>query len=205
MKNLLSIITYYYYQSYCYLNSCSPISGYEPLYQPKKWNKYPEHYLFNCLAYALNNYNTGLINICKNKDICKNVNPQPGHYCGIENKLYSCSNTESKLLCDNPGIIKSDFETKCPDNYYKIGLSTQTDGAYHFYRQNTYGLWDHKDGGHKVNFYDSENKVIINPELSKRQFSKYRNYDNWCGYYCVPNNDFIKTNISRIYDNKLLY
>ena len=202
---MLQILKYLYYSSYCLFRKCSPTTGYEPFYEPHKWNSdFDIKYSHNCYAYALNDINKNLQNICRNK-FCKHVNPQPGHYCKSNLNHNTCYQVKLKLKCDNPYIIDSDFSTRCPKYYYKIGLTTQQNLIYHFYRQNSYGLWDHKDGGLRTNFYDSDEQVIVNPELSKKSFSKYRNYDIWCGYFCAPHNDFIRTNISRLRNSKRLY
>ena len=161
-------------------------------------------YSHNCYAYALNDINNDLLDICENK-FCRGVNPQPGHYCNSNFIVNTCYQLKARMLCDNPYIYEIDFDTKCKKKYYKIGLASQTNMLYHFYRQNSYGLWDHKDGGMKTSMYDSNNLVIINPELSNRNYDKYRNYNIWCGFFCVPINSHIKTNMSRIHKKNLLY
>lgn len=201
---ITNFILYFYAKIICIFYSCSPINGYEPNYESKKWNdKYIER-SHNCYSYALDDINLNLANICE-YDYCKGINSQPGHYCKSKYNLNTCFQLEKRILCDNPLIKKTTFEDKCPKFYYKIGLSIQENMLYHFYRQNIYGLWDHKDGGTKVSIYDADNNYITNPKLSNRNFGKYKNYNIWCNYYCVPYNGFIKTNMSRIKGNKLLY
>ena len=189
----------------CLYYQCSPITGSEPIYQPKKWNDdiYIK-YSHNCYAYALNDINLQLKHQCQYKK-CKYINPQPGHFCKSKFKMNTCFQLNKKIQCDNPLIKIINFTEKCPSNYYKIGLATNLNAGYHFYRQNTYGLWDHKDGGNKVNKYDASHKIIFNPELANRNYNKNQNYENWCSFYCVPKNEYKKTNMSRLKENQLLY
>lgn len=197
---------YYYFHSLilCSLYKCSPITGYEPSYEYNKWNNIYVKRSHNCYSYALNDINIKLVNLCE-YEYCKNVNSQPGHYCRSNLNTNTCFQLDKRIICDNPLIKKTTFEDKCPKYYYKIGLSIQENMLYHFYRQNNFGLWDHKDGGTKVSMYDADNNFITNPELSNRNYSKYKNYNIWCNYYCVPYNEYIQTNMSRIKEGNLLY
>ena len=64
-------------------NPPSPLTGYEPTYEPKKWNDNPNiKRSHNCYSYMLNNQSRCLENLCK-KGNCKYINPQPGHQSGM--------------------------------------------------------------------------------------------------------------------------
>lgn len=194
-----------YIKLLCVYHNCSPITGSEPKYQPYKWNNDMYiRYSHNCYAYALDDINMNLRKICEYKT-CKRVNPQPGHYSKSQYKKHTCFQLNQNIKRDNPLIKNINFGKKCPKNYYKIGLATNINSYYHFYRQNKYGLWDHKDGGNKVNQYDASNKLIFNPKIADRNYDKIRNYKTWCNFYCVPKNEYKKTNMSRLRDNNLLY
>lgn len=189
-----------------------PTNGFEPNYEPDKWNN--NNYIqgsHNCYAYSLNDICPDLTQAYKNNKDDRNwMNPQPGHYCGMTKKVNydetTCDKLKERILCDNPFIIETDCETVCPDKYYKIGLAVSPKTTYHFYRQNKDGTWSHKDGGREVTKLDASNNIITNPELSNRDFG-YANYTNWCGYYCVPNDENIKTKYARndYFEDKLWY
>ena len=178
-------------------NPPSPLTGYEPKYEPKKWNDNPNiKRSHNCYSYMLNNQNRCLEDLCK-KGNCKYINPQPGHQSGmtlfVDTKKTTCDKLEMRMMSDNPHMEKSELKTKCKNGFYKTGLSVDPQKQYHFYRQDSNGYWSHKDGGKPVTNLDASNNLILDPEQSNRDYSKY-NYKDWCGYYCVPNQN---TNMSR--------
>lgn len=190
-------------------NELSPTTGDEPIYDPSLWN---ENNLIkdshNCYAYALNDINYDLAKLCKKK--CKYINPQPGHYCGMTKRVNyketTCDKFDKRIKCDNPNILDSTFETKCPNGYYKIGLSVQPGKIYHFYRQGQNGYWDHKDGGKEATNLDASGNVISNPEKADRNYGKI-NFHKWCKYYCVPSNHHGNTYYARndYFEDELLY
>ena len=186
-----------------------------PQYEPDKWNK--DEYIrrsHNCYAYALNLiYN-------KNADICKSymkatgnydcpaVRPQPGIYSGYVDEFkphpFSCSKLERRMRKDNPLIKKLRKGQKCPDNFYKVVLVTASDGSdYHFYRQDSNGLWSHKDGFKRATNKDAKGRLIKDPKDAARG-----HLDVFCGYYAFPNNSKYKrmsnqTRKSKKYKNKV--
>ena len=188
----------------CLYNKCSPKSGYEPFERKILWNEKYIRISHNCYAFALNNINLNLKNICKNK-FCRGVFPQPGHFCNSSLKLQTCFQLKKRIVCDNPNIYEIDFKTKCKRNFYKIGFATNNNSYYHFYRQNRNGLWLHKDASRKISKYDASKNLIINPRLADRNYDKIRNYVDWCSFMCVPSNDFIKTNMTRLKNGNPLY
>jgi hypothetical protein len=175
----------------------SPLTGYEPTYEPETWNDNPNiKKSHNCYSYMLNNQSGCLENLCEIGN-CKYINPQPGHYSGIttfvDTKKTTCDKLEMRMMSDNPYIENSDLKTKCKDGFYKTGLAIDPKKQYHFYRQDSNGYWSHKDGGRPATNIDASNQLILDPAQSNRNYTKY-NYTDWCGYYCVPNQN---TNMSR--------
>ena len=178
-------------------NPPSPLTGYEPTYEPKKWNDNSNiKRSHNCYSYMLNNQSRCLENLCQIGN-CKYINPQPGHHSGVtlfvDTDKTTCDKLEMRMMSDNPRIENSDLKTKCKNGFYKTGLSVDPRKQYHFYRQDSNGYWSHKDGGKIATNIDASNQLILDPAHANRDYTKY-NYKDWCGYYCVPNQN---TNISR--------
>ena len=76
----------------------------------------------------------------------------------------------------------------------KIALVVDPGEDYHYYRQDSDGLWSHKDGSNKVKRYDAFRKNIANPKLASRDYRNQGsdlNYEDFCGFYCVPRYDEI--------------
>jgi hypothetical protein len=184
-------------ESMVYDSSCQSA----PDYNPELWNTTKclkaSH---NCYSYALNKIKNKLIKLCESGN--KIVNPQPGHYCGCVQKIKksttTCKNLLDRVICDNPSIYKVDSnETKCKKGFYKAAVAVMPGETYHFYRQDKGCLWSHKDGGRDVTNLDAIGDIITDPQKSNRNFDeKKRNYTDFCGYFCVPENELMK-NISR--------
>lgn len=179
-----------------------------PEYNPDKWNS--EKCLtasHNCYSYALNKIKSKLIKLCKEGN--KVINPQPGHYCGavtkVDKSTTTCSNLLDRVICDNPNIyMVEDNETKCKRGFYKAALAVMPKRTYHFYRQDNGCLWSHKDGGREATNVDADGKIITDPKKSNRNFSSKRNYSDFCGYFCVPENELMK-NMTRRKDGERWY
>ena len=60
------------------------------------------------------------------------------------------------------------------------------------------------DSGGEANLLDSDKDIIVNPQLSNRDFGKY-NYSEWCGYFCVPDNKNLNMARNNYFKNKLHY
>ena len=181
------------------------------VYEPDIWNNNQilrdSH---NCYSYMLNDINNDLINIYKNEDKedRKILNPQPGHYCGmtkiVNYKETTCEGLIDRVLCDNPNVkyMGKDNNFVCEKNYYKGALAVEKEHQYHFYRQDNYMYWSHKDGGGYATNLDDSKNIIIDPKESNRG-----KYDDFCGYFCIPENYFQDTNMARnsYRDDKLWY
>lgn len=164
----------------------SPLSGYEPKYEPDRWNKNPNILnTHNCYSYSMN-----LRSSRKGK-------AQPGYFSShnhINNKDYgSCTRFYQRLKKDIPGITLTDFNTKCPAGTSKnfIAISPDVDTDYHFYRQdsptskNKNGLWSHKPGRTNVVNVDADGKLIMNPVKANRKYT-HLDYSKPCFFYCNP-------------------
>jgi hypothetical protein len=94
-----------------------------------------------------------------------------------------------RLVGDNPTLKVTNFTNKCPKGTSKIGLVVDADQDYHFYRQDSNGLWSHKPGGTAVTNKDADDKLIYDPKLANRNYDQKGsklNYDIFCSYMCVP-------------------
>lgn len=172
----------------------SPLSGYEPEYDPTFWNNnYKIKETHNCFAYAFNVNDPYQIEKCKTED-CDHPFHQPGMASGYEkfksNKPKTCPNMMARILGDNSHVKMSTFEEKCPIGTSKVALIVDEDEDYHFLRQDSNGYWSHKGGSMPVKNTDATGKLIYDPALANYNYKKngngYLNYDNFCGYICVP-------------------
>ena len=214
--NYNSVSTEYYTYGQCSdnpMNSCSPTSGYEPIFDPGAWNN--NNFIedsHNCYAYALNDINDDLAKLCEHGE-CRYINPQPGHYCGMTKRVNyentTCEKLDERAKCDNPHMLDSTFDSTCPEGYYKIGLTVNPGKTYHWYRQGKNGYWDHKDGGREANNIDASGNLIIDPQYANRDYTNQdgSNYTEWCKFYCIPSNEHDHTYYARndYYKDKLHY
>ena len=168
------------------MKGLSPLSGYEPKYNPKYWNNNKNiKNNNNCYSYSVNN---------KNHQFGK---PQPGYfarYNHIQNNQYKCAYFFKRILNDIPSVYLTSFKQKCKKGFHKAFFaidSNKNEHDYHFYRQDTNQLWSHKPGTTNVINYDADYKIIQNPLKANRNYNTY-NYDKPCFFFCV-NNKFGKT------------
>lgn len=193
----------------------SPLSGYEPPYEPEKFNNDPAVYKsFNCYSYSMNVMDPKLAGECrrnKGKD-CRKLFHQPGALHGDRYALNTearrrCDVVETLIQKDVPEIKPTTFDAVCPKGMSKIALVVDKGEDYHFYRRDKddtemtdymrskgftdrgVGLWSHKDGSNKVKRYDALKRPIFNPETASRDYrpqGSNLNYEDFCGFYCVP-------------------
>lgn len=197
-------------------------SGYEPKYEPSNWSNPAIEGSHNCYAYflderkdsikekcneiCLKNNKTG----CPKKDPgCQNLIPQPGDYYLLKKygnlskkeRDYTCPNMHNKILSDNPHIIPTGLLKQCPKNYYKGAMTVDYKNTFHFYRQNPDGTWSHKPGILPITDKDASGKKIYIPHFADRDYSKEPRqnpikYNDFCGYYCIPTNEYYLTNMA---------
>jgi hypothetical protein len=172
----------------------SPLSGYEPKFEPEHWNNRREiRETHNCFAYAMNiNDPKQIIDCQKDKD-CNVPFHQPGSASGhngfSSSRKKTCSEMVARILGDNPGIRMIDFTEQCPAETSKIAIVVDPKEDYHFFRQDTNGLWSHKPGGTAVTDKDSSGRPIYDPKLANRNYlagGGHLNYNMFCSYLCVP-------------------
>jgi hypothetical protein len=175
-----------YYPNENYSEDFSPLSGFEPKYQPNKWNnKESVKYNHNCYAYVLNT-------IAKREG-----KPQPGYFANfppINKDDYNCQAFYERLKKDIPSLYLTTFNEKCKKGFYKgfIAIDNkEEDQDYHFYRQDNTGYWSHKPGRQDAVDYDSDFKKIKNPVIANRKY-KYFNYSKPCFFFCL-NDKFSKS------------
>lgn len=171
----------------------SPLSGYEPDYNPDFWNKqYPIKETHNCFAYAFNINDKKQIKKCKDEN-CDIPFHQPGMASGYprfkSSKPKTCPNMMARMFGDNPIIEMTTFDAKCPAGSSKIALIIDENEDYHFLRQDTNGFWSHKPGARKVTNVDASSKLIYDPALANYNYkssNSHLNYDTFCSYMCAP-------------------
>jgi len=168
------------------MNGISPLSGYEPKYNPNYWNNNKNiKNNNNCYSYSVNN---------KNHQFGK---PQPGYFARfnhIQNNQYKCAYFFKRILNDIPSVYLTSFKQKCKKGFTKAFFaidSNKNEHDYHFYRQDTNKLWSHKPGTTNVINYDADYKIIHNPYKANRNYNTY-NYDKPCFFFCI-NKKFGKT------------
>lgn len=172
----------------------SPQNGYEPSYEPLRWNGRKElRETHNCFAYAMNVHDPKQVRNCKLTKDCNVPFHQPGSASGHPGfrtqKLKTCPNMVARLLGDNPSMKMTTFTGKCPAHTSKIALVVDPDEDYHFFRQDSNGLWSHKPGGTAVTNLDANDRLIYDPAIASRDYTpngSKLNYDTFCAYMCVP-------------------
>jgi len=178
-----------------HIKSCSnrpPLSGSEHAFKPAKYNsKFEIQDSHNCFAYAMGVREHMSPKDC-NKKSCDIPFHQPGRKSGFPKwkriRGKRCPDLLARLKGDIPTIQRTTFTQRCSKGTYKVAAVIDPKNDYHFYRQDSDGLWSHKPGGTRVSRRDASNRLIYNPELCDRDYSKSANmnYDRFCGYMCVP-------------------
>ena len=173
----------------------SPLSGFEPNYEPKLWNtKKSLRETHNCFSYSMNINDPKQIAQCTDDaEDCEAPFHQPGSPSGYSHfsskKLKTCPNMIARILGDNPDIRMTTFETRCPVNTSKIALVVDPKEDYHFLRQDSNMLWSQKAGARPVKNVDAAGHTIWDPQLSYLDYSSgdsVLNYSIFCAYLCVP-------------------
>lgn len=173
----------------------SPLSGWEPDYEPDRWNAKKEiRTTHNCFSYSFNIMDTRQIKSCLNDSKCDVPFHQPGSMSGWprfnDTDPKTCPNMIARLMGDNPTLIPTEFESRCPSGTSKIVLIVDEDQDYHFLRQDSNGFWSQKGGAQPVTNLDAQGHTIYDPLLANHNNNRIRadplNYDVFCGYFCVP-------------------
>ena len=175
----------------------APLSGSEPAYNPALYNGDADvQDMNNCFGYAFNVQEKGKGKSNSNSSNSSNSRPfmQPGLKSGYppwhKIKGKRCPDLLARLLGDVPDLKQTTFEQCCPKGFSKIAAVIDSKRDYHFYRQDSNGLWSHKPGSTDVTNLDAAGKLIYNPELAARNYNRdptdVLNYNTFCGYMCVP-------------------
>ncbi len=172
-----------------------PMSGSEPSYTPEKWNDSNIIGSHNCYAYMLDDIMMNTIKF-----------PQPGIYAQIHtlpsniaeeriplNGLHTCETTYQLLQDDIPELYTADAEEQCNPGFYKAFLVVDPGDDYHFYRQDSDGLFSHKPGRSIARRYDLLGHDIYRPDITHKNYGPTNNYSNDCNYFCVPVDTDIKS------------
>lgn len=157
----------------------SPLSGDDPPFDPARWNdKKKIRKTHNCYAYVFDIINENF-----------DRKPQPGYYSGYDHmsndEIRSCDKLMERVKSDNPSVISSTFDKKCPKGYRKgyVAVDTSDNPDYHFYRLDKDGTWSHKPGSTRARMENFDGKVILRPDKARRE-SESHYYDRSCGYFC---------------------
>lgn len=167
---------------------CTPRKHYMTTFP---WN-YPGYKQYNnCYSYALNE-----------PDITLRHKRYPGSssHSDRDFNIYTCNYFEHLLKKDYPTIKKTNNFHRCPcDKKYNMMAMVVADGNtpynadedddFHFYRLDNNNKWSHKQGSKKISYTDARNEQISDPKIANHYYKKYnrgsKNYNKFCGYYCV--------------------
>ena len=175
----------------------SPLSGSELTYDPDRYNKDTSiRHSHNCFAYAFGVIDNAQKANCKNTSNCNVPFHGPGIKSGFRrlsgNDGKTCADTMIRTLADSDGGYPIGFSGRCRRGFSKIATVVDPDADFHYYRQDTNGLWSHKPGAMPVTNKDSLANPIYDPALAGRYYPSERegdhelNYNSFCGYYCIP-------------------
>lgn len=179
-----------------HMNYCprkAPLTGSEPKYNPKRYNKTRRiRESHNCFAYAFNHMDIPPKSEC-NEQRCTTPFHQPGRKSGFPKwgkvKGKRCPDLLARLFADVPGLKRTTFTRKCPKGSYKVLPVTDYNNDYHFYQQNSDGIWSHKPGATAVTRLDATGRLIYDPSLASRDYrdkGSDLNYKYACDFVCVP-------------------
>ena len=121
----------------------APKNGYEPKYNPDRYNSDPSIYKsHNCYSYSMDVVDPLLVKQCRNtlkKNTCRQSFHQPGALNGdrytlnIETRR-TCPVVEKLMISDVPEVSRSSFYGNCPIGKSKIALVVDPGEDYHYYR-----------------------------------------------------------------------
>jgi hypothetical protein len=152
----------------------APMSS-NPMYDPTLWSSPLVIKSTNCYAYVANDpfgHPAG--------------KPQPGEHSGYSFSDVDCLSIGNAAVGD--GMIPGSNPPSPPPGYYPVALAIDPGVDYHWYRQDSHGLWSHKPGNTPVTDLDASGMPITNPEMADRNYTSTGglNYFDFCGYFYVP-------------------
>lgn len=174
----------------------SPLSGSEPIFNPDVWNRNKAiQKSHNCYAYAVGQISPSETEICREKQKSQKhkrcQTPQPGYASGHpkmrNTPIKKCKDIMKRTLDDNMTSFPTTFAETCPAGTSKIALVVDRNHDYHYYRQDSNGLWSHKPGRNPVTNLDASGNLIRDPRFAARDYrpDTKLNYKSFCGYMCV--------------------
>jgi hypothetical protein len=169
----------------------SPLSGYEPYYDPDIWNlRKGVKEAHNCFAYAYRFFDMPKTPKCTNES-CPIAFPQPGRASGYPKwskvKGKRCPDIIARALGDVPGSKRVRFTQRCPKKMRKVAFIADPKEDYHVLSEDSTGRWSHKPGSTDVTDLDANKRPIYNPALANFYYpDSGLDYKNFCGYLCIP-------------------
>ena len=171
-----------------------PTNGFEPKLDIDTWNTNDAlRESHNCFSYAMNAVDPVIVEKCTKDEACDVGFPQPGYAAGFtkfaNQKEKGCGDMVSRLWGDNPKVVASSFQEKCPYKTSKIALIVDPKRDYHFLRQDPDGFWSHKPGAMEVTRLDASGRPILRPDRALFNYKNHKEplmYTKFCGYFCVP-------------------
>jgi hypothetical protein len=149
-----------------HLTVTSALTYCTPAYEPSYWNGNSTIlWNNNCYNYA-NNKRTDTF-------------AQPGRASG--NMYGNINGTEVGAGAVSDGLEPTDAWSTSPQGKTKIALVIWPDTDFHWYRQDSNGLWTHKPGGTQATNLDNSGQPITNPATADRG-----PYTEFIGYYFTP-------------------
>jgi hypothetical protein len=147
-----------------------------PPYDSGKWNDDIEILINNnCYNYANNKIT--------------NTYAQPGRGSGRVYTVYACGTDDDDVASASirDGQIPIDPPSGIPAQGHFIALVLWGNNDYHWYRQDSNGIWSHKQASTPVKNVDDSNNPIIDPRTCDRG-----PYNDFCGFFhCIPANTHI--------------
>lgn len=159
----------------------------KPTYTPDNWNDNDKiQKNNNCYSYAF-------MDLDEKRSHRMGVGEEHG-LGKIKKENYNCATFEKNMIQERDGIEITTNDEKCPCGSYKIALFLDSNDAdnkdFHFYRQDKNDQWSHKIGGTEATNLDASGNVINDIEAADKDYINYKkDYNETCGYYCVPYNN----------------
>ena len=179
----------------------SPLSGYEPPYEPELWNTDKSiQYSHNCFAYATNYIDWQKVETCRTTEGCnvgfhvpglEKGHPKFGAKVKRAANYMTCSDVVARTKASLRGV-EVGFTDACPPMMSKIAIVVDDKNDLHYYRQDSNGWWSHKPGGRPVTNLDAAGVRIYNPERCSRYYPKEDpddtglNYKHFCCFLAIP-------------------
>ncbi len=104
---------------------------------------------------------------------------QPGKASGCYPWSLNCTNVYAAAECDGLVGISSGTDP-CPGDMHRVYLVTWPGRDYHWYREDTDGMWSHKPGSTPATNRDGSGQLIPNPE-----YADIGMYTDRCGFMCA--------------------